>query len=94
MEQRKGFFLRINRTVQNKEDKEMCMKHKIQINIADRKGNKQRIVSGTTVRLPERLLRFLFGDFTEVLVLTPGKTVEGIEVKEIRDGGEHHAETC
>lgn len=71
----------------------MCMKHKIQINIADRKGNKQHIVNGTTVRLPERLLRFLFGDFTEVLVLTPGKTVEGIEVKEVRDGGGCHAET-
>ena len=26
----------------------MCMKHKIQINIADRKGNKQHIVNGTT----------------------------------------------
>ena len=71
----------------------MFMKHRILINISDRSGKRRRVVTGTTVRLPERLLRFLFGDFTEVLVLAPGETVVGIEVKEIRDGGGCHAET-
>ncbi len=64
----------------------MCnLRHKVQINIADRRGNKQRVVSGTTVRLPERLLRFLFGEFTDVLVLTPGQSVSGIEIKEVKE---------
>ena len=66
------------------------LRHKVQINIANRQGEKQKVVSGTTLRLPQRLLKMLFGDFTEVLVITPGKTVEGIEIKEI--GGEQHAE--
>ena len=68
------------------------LKHKVRINIADRGGNKERVVTGTTMVLPSCLLKILFGDFSEVLVLTPGKTVKGIEIREIRDGGEDHAE--
>ena len=68
------------------------LRHKIQINISDRKGTKQSVVSGKTLRLPVRLLHFLFGDFTEVLIITPGKTVDGIEVKEMKDGDGNHAE--
>jgi hypothetical protein len=66
------------------------LKHKVRINIADR--NKERVVTGTTMILPSRLLKILFGDFSEVLVLTPGKSVEGVEIREIRDGGADHAE--
>jgi hypothetical protein len=68
------------------------LKHKVRINIADRSGNKERVVTGTTMILPSRLLKILFGDFSEVLVLTPGKSVEGVEIREIRDGGADHAE--
>ena len=63
------------------------LRHKVQINIATRNGDKQKVVSGTTMRLPQRLLKMVFGDFTEVLVISPGRTVEGIEIKEIRNGG-------
>lgn len=63
------------------------LRHKVQINIANRNGDKQKVVSGTTLRLPQRLLKMVFGDFTEVLVISPGRTVEGIEIKEVRDGG-------
>ena len=34
-------------------------------------------------RLPKRLLKWLFGDFCEVLVLTPGKTVGEVEIHEV-----------
>jgi hypothetical protein len=62
------------------------LKHKVRINIADRDGHKERVVTGTMMLVPKRLMRMIFGEFTEVLVLTPGKTVEGIEIKEIRKG--------
>ena len=32
-------------------------------------------------------MTFLFGEFSEVLVLAPGDTVEGIEIKEMRGDG-------
>jgi hypothetical protein len=63
-------------------------KHTVKINIADRRGDQRRVLTSTRVSLPRRLLRFLFGDFCQVLVLTPGETVEGIEINETRrDGG-------
>ena len=33
-------------------------------------------------------MRFLFGDFCEVLVLTPGRTVCGVEIHEVRPESE------
>lgn len=64
-------------------------KHTVKINVANRKGEKQTVLTSTRLSIPKRLLRFLFGDFCQVLVLTPGETVEGIEINEKRkDGGE------
>ena len=62
-------------------------RHIVRINIASRRGDKQRVLTSTRVSLPRRLLRFLFGDFCEVLVLTPGESVQGIEIKEMRGDG-------
>lgn len=62
----------------------MRLKHKVKINIADRNGHKQEILQSERRSIPKRLLAFLFGDFCEVLVLTPGETVQGIEIKEMR----------
>ena len=62
------------------------MKHRIQINVADRRGCQRQILSSGVAHMPKRLLKFLFGDFCEVFVLTPGQTVEGIEIHEIRNG--------
>lgn len=69
------------------------LRHKIQVSIANRNGEKERVVSGTSLRLPQRLLKLLFGEFTDVLVITPGKTVEGIEIKEVGNGGGQHGES-
>ncbi len=63
-------------------------RHIVRINIASRRGDKQRVLTSTRVSLPRRLLRFLFGDFCQVLVLTPGETVEGIEINEKRKAGD------
>ena len=66
----------------------MRLKHKIKINIADRNGHKQEILQSDHKSIPKRLLTFLFGEFCEILVLTPGESVEGIEIKEMRGGGD------
>ncbi len=63
-------------------------RHIVRINIASRRGDKQRVLTSSRVSLPRRLLRFLFGDFCQVLVLTPGETVEGIEINEMRKAGD------
>lgn len=63
-------------------------RHIVKINIASRRGDKQRVLTSTRVSLPRRLLRFLFGDFCQVLVLAPGETVDGIEINEMRKAGD------
>ncbi len=62
----------------------MKLKHKVRINIADKSGNKQKILQSEHRSIPKRLLTFPFGKFCEILVLTPSETVQDIEIKEMR----------
>ena len=55
------------------------MKHKIRIKVEE-----QQVLAGRSVTLPKRLLRFLFGDFCEILVLTPSKCVQNVEIQEMK----------
>ncbi len=66
----------------------MLQKHKIRINVTDGEG-KDRILEGADVRLPARLLKFLFGDFTTVYLLKPGQNVESVEVHPVKEEVEH-----
>ena len=66
------------------------LNHRVTINVADRDGHKSRVLKSGVMHVPRRLLRLLFGEFCEVLVLTPGRTVQGIEIHEIKNGGEVH----
>ena len=72
---------------QEQEDKFMRLKHKVRINIADKSGKKQEVLQSGHRSIPKRLFTFLFGGFCEILVLTPGKSVQGIEIKEMRGVG-------
>lgn len=61
------------------------LRHKIQINIADSKGGKQKVLTSTSMSIPKKLISMIFGEFCEVLVLTPGKSVDGIEIKKMKE---------
>ena len=65
----------------------MAMKHKITINVTDPNGRKATVLQGAVRRLPERLVKFLFGEYTQVYLLSPGQTVESVSISEIREGG-------
>ncbi len=65
------------------------LRHRIQISIANHKGEREHVVSGTALRFPRKLLKMLFGDGTHILVITPGRTVDEVEIKEVEAGGEH-----
>ena len=77
-------FILSSNANQEQEDKPMRLKHKIRINIADKSGKKQEVLQSEHRSIPKRLLTFLFGEFCEVLVLPPGESVQGIEIKEMR----------
>lgn len=61
------------------------MRHKVKIAVSNG-GRKTQVLTGGSIRLPMRLIRWFLGDFCEILVLTPGKTVQGIEIQEISEG--------
>ena len=69
------------------EVRKMAMKHKITINVSDPNGKKANVLKAADMRLPSRIARFLFGDFTQVYLLAPGQTVESVDVKELKEGG-------
>lgn len=65
----------------------MAIKHKIVINVSDSNGRKANELRGADVKLSARLLRFLFGDFTQVYLLSPGQTVESVDIRGVEEGG-------
>ena len=68
----------------------MSIQHTVRIHVAQPDGNVPVIKSGIK-HIPRRLIRFLFGDCAEVLVLKPGETVKSVEIKEVK--GEADYET-
>lgn len=63
----------------------MALKHRIRINVTDEKS-RTRVLEGADRRLPVRLLRMLFGEFSTVYLLSPGQSVESVEIHEVKGG--------
>lgn len=71
-----------------KECFQMSLKHKVIINVKDENGEKTRVVEGKRKTVRSRMLDLLFGKKVNLLVITPGDSVETVEIKETRKGGE------
>ena len=65
----------------------MTLKHRVCINVTDADGSRERVLKGGTLSLPSKVLRWLLGEQTEILVLTPGQSVQSVEIREISEGG-------
>ena len=65
------------------------MKHKVCINIAKPGGTPTQVVRSGTVQIRKRLLDFLFGQQVNVLVLSPGDSVQTVEIRELKEGGKN-----
>lgn len=65
----------------------MSLKHKVRISVSRPKRTAEVIRSGSR-EIRSKLLDFLFGEKVGVFVLTPGRTVETVEIQELPDGGE------
>ena len=72
----------------------MNLHHKVCVNITDKQGSKQKVMQSRHMSLPKKLLAFIFGDFCDIIVLTPGESVRGIEIKEVGYGGGCRAKSC
>lgn len=68
----------------------MSITHRVRINVSSASGTKKPILESGICTLPGRLVRALFGDATQILVLRPGQTIDSVEVHETTEGGAAH----
>ena len=65
------------------------MKHKIRIWVSPKDDEQTQVLKSGQRTIRAKLMKFLFGDEVGVLVLTPGRTVETVEIRELpMQGGE------
>ena len=62
------------------------MKHKVVINVSS--GNKQKapVLKAALLTLPRGIVQFLFGEYTQIYLISPGKTIESVNIKEVQKG--------
>ena len=61
------------------------MRHKVHIKVRRKDLPDVEVLATKEKRISSRIARFLFGDYSEVLILKPGRTVDGIEIREIHE---------
>jgi len=70
----------------------MNVKHKVCISLGRPRRGSSEVVRAGSREVRGRLLDFLFGERVGVFILTPGRTVETVEIREILEGGGGNAE--
>lgn len=68
----------------------MSLKHKVTINVAKPGGERSSVIQSSRKTIRSKLLDWLFGKKVSLLVITPGDSVETVEIKEIKEGGVGH----
>ena len=62
------------------------MKHQVIINVVKENGEKTPVVVKGAIRtLPARIVKWLFGEYTQVYLLKPGETVSSVDVVEVME---------
>ena len=59
------------------------LKHQVEINVSDIKGNKVNILKSGEVKIRDKLLNFILGNQQKILVLVPSEMVESVSIKEV-----------
>ena len=43
------------------------------------------VLKGADIRLPSRLIMFLFGEFQQVYLLNPGESIVSVDIKTVKE---------
>lgn len=65
----------------------MSLKHKVTINVAKPGGIRSPVLQSSRQTIRRKLLNQLFGEKVSLIVITPGDSVETVEIREIKEGG-------
>ena len=59
------------------------MGHKVRVNVVTKDNRKEMLYAGKKISLPRKLVRLLFGEATQILIMQPGQSVEQVEFIEL-----------
>lgn len=59
------------------------MAHKVRVNVVTKDNRKEMLYAGKKISLPRKLVRLLFGEATQILIMQPGQSVEQVEFIEL-----------
>ena len=59
------------------------MAHKVRVNVVTEDNRNEMLYASKKISLPRKLVRLLFGEATQILIMTPGQTVEQVEFIEL-----------
>lgn len=66
----------------------VTLKHRVSINVLRPNGEREPVLKSGRMNLFGRCLRQITGDKVGVLVIMPGESVDGVEIREVQTGGE------
>ena len=61
------------------------LKHKVEINVSNSKGQKENVLRGGDFKLRNRFIDLLLGRKQKMLVLVPSEMVESVSIKEVEE---------
>ena len=62
----------------------MSLKHKVIVNVERPRGVHSNVIKSGTRSLRERFCRLLFGEKVRIMVISPGDSVETVEIHAIK----------
>ncbi len=60
------------------------MKHNVKV-MVETKNGREEILKSRHIRIREKILKLLFGDYSEVIVLNPSKQIGKIQIEEVKE---------
>lgn len=69
------------------------LNHRVSVSVTQSNGVQTEVLKAREKTVRKRLLRFLLGDEMNVLVISPSRTVNSIEIMDLQKGGAWCAET-
>lgn len=60
------------------------MKHSVKV-LVETKNGREELLKSQHLKTREKIMKFLFGDFCEVIVLNPSKKIKKIQLEEVKE---------
>ena len=60
------------------------MKHSVKV-LVETKSGREELLKSQYLKIREKIMKFLFGDFCEVIVLNPSKKIKKIQLEEVKE---------